>query len=391
MRKSISMLSTFPPTHCGIATFAQSLSDALGRHDVEVHRIALDYDRELSDGNGFSGLHRDTIDTSTTARSINDAELAIIQHEFGIFAGDAGEDVLAIIDGVGVPIITVLHTVPATPQAAQRRILQRLLDISDAIVVLSYSAARVLRHAYEVRPRSVHVIPHGSVDLWAKRRHASATHAPRLLTWGLIGRGKGLESALHALAHVADLDPRPEYIIAGSTHPKVHRHEGDRYREELRELADTLGVADQVHFVDGYLDDERLANLVSHADAFVLPYDNDEQVTSGVLVEALAAGGPVIATRFPHARELLANGTGLLVNRRDPGQLAEAIRAIASEPARTRVMRDASIAASRNFLWHRVADDYLTLADELTTFDERRLVPRPVIQIPAPVATGTGW
>ena len=108
-------------------------------------------------------------------------------------------------------------------------------------------------------------------------------------------------------------------------------------------------------------------------------------------MEALAAGGPVIATRFPHARELLANGTGLLVNRRDPAQLAEAIRVIASQPARTRVMRDASIAASRDFLWHRVADDYLTLADELTTFDERRLVPRPVIQIPAPVATGTGW
>lgn len=391
MGKSISMLSTFPPTHCGIATFAHSLSDALGSNGAEVQRIALDYDGQMPDGNGVGARHHDAADVTATARAINNGDLAIIQHEFGIFSGESGDEVLAIVDRLGVPIITVLHTVPATPHAPQRRILQRLLDISDAIVVLSYSAARVLRHAYAVRPRTVHVIPHGSIDLWSRRRHTPASHALRLLTWGLIGRGKGLESVLHALARIDDIDPRPEYVIAGSTHPKVHRYEGDRYREELRELAVSLGVADHVEFIDGYLDGERLADLVTNVDAFVLPYDNDEQVTSGVLVEALAAGGPVIATRFPHARELLAHGTGLLVNRRDADQLAGAIRVIASDASRTRVMREASIATSRDFLWHRVADDYLTLADELTTFDERRLVPRPVIQIPSPAATGTGW
>lgn len=391
MLKSISMLSTFPPIHCGIATFAASLADALRGHGTEIHPVALDHDGEITDDSSFSAIHREQSDAPNTARALNEADLAIIQHEFGIFEGESGADVTDIVDRLGVPILTVLHTVPATPQAQQRRVLQRLLDISDAIVVMSYSAARVLRRTFDVRPRSVHVIPHGAVDHWGRRRHAQSAPTPRLLTWGLIGRGKGLDTVLHALAILKEQQPLPDYVIAGSTHPKVHRVEGDRYRQELHDLARSLGVDDHVHFVDGYLDTPRLADLVSSADGFVLPYDNDEQVTSGVLVEALAAGGPVIATRFPHARELLANGTGLLVNRRDAQQLAEAIGVIASDSARIRVMREASLATSRMFMWQQVAGDYLTLGDELTTFDERRLVPRPVIQIPAPVATGTGW
>lgn len=391
MAQSISMLSTYPPTHCGIATFAQSLTGALGRQGIGIRRVALDYDGEHGDGNGFTALHRGSTDIRSTADALNRADAVIIQHEFGIFDGDDGEEVLALVDRLGTPMITVVHTVPSAPRAAQRRILQRLLDISDAIVVLSYSAARVLRRRYEIRPRSLHVIPHGTTDLWHVRRHAGPMTSTRILTWGLIGRGKGLEWMLEALALVDDVDPLPEYVIAGSTHPKVHRQEGDRYLQELIDLARSLGVDERVGFVDGYLGDDRLADLVREATAFALPYDNEEQVTSGVLVEALAAGGPVIATRFPHARELLGTGTGLLVNRRNPRELAEAIRVIATDSPRTRAMRDASIAASRDFLWHRVAEDYLTLADELTTFDERRLIPRPVIQIPSPAGTGSGW
>lgn len=392
MAQSISMLSTFPPTHCGIATFAQSLTESLSRQGIGVRRVALDSDGDHGDGIGFTAVHRDSSDIAATARALNRADAVIVQHEFGIFDGDDGEEVLALVDRLGIPIITVLHTVPSTPRAPQRRILQRLLDISDAVVALSYSAARVLRRAYEIRPRTLHVIPHGTADLWHVRRQSARLHPTRLLTWGLIGPGKGLEWMLEALALVDDVDSLPEYVIAGSTHPKVHRHQGDRYRRTLIEQADSLGIAERVTFVDGYLDDERLAELVGQATAFVLPYDNEEQVTSGVLVEAIAAGGPVIATRFPHARELLGTGTGLLVNRRNPAELAEAIRMICTDESRIRAMREASIAASRDFLWHRVAEQYLTLADELTTFDERRLVPRPVIQIPAPAASGSsGW
>ncbi len=391
MAQSISMLSTFPPTRCGIATFGQSLADSLTRHGIQIRRVVLDYGEEMSDHDGFDGFHQRESDAARTARALNSADVAIIQHEFGIFGGDDGEEVLSIVDRLGIPIITVLHTVPAAPRAAQRRILQRLLDISDAIIALSYSATRVLRRGYEVRPRTLHVIPHGSTDLWHARRQVDPPPPTRLLTWGLIGRGKGLEWMLQALALVDDIDPLPEYIIAGSTHPKVLRDEGDRYRQDLIDLVDSLGLEDRVTFIDGYLDNDQLAELVRQATAFALPYDNDEQVTSGVLVEALTAGGPVIATRFPHAQELLGTGTGLLVNRRNPEELAEAIRTVARDAARIRVMKEASVAASRDFLWHRVAEDYLTLADELTTFDERRLVPRPVIQIPTPAATGTGW
>lgn len=397
MAKSISMLSTFPPTHCGIATFAQSLADALIIQGVDVHITALgkeprsqssSLDRE-DRASVVRHVHHGGDDLAEIARALNSADVAMIQHEFGIFDGPDGEEVLPIAESLGVPIITVIHTAPAAPRSGQRRILQRLLDISDAVVALSYSAARVLRRGYEVRPRSLHVIPHGTLDLWHRRRQVPPAASPRLLTWGLISRGKGLEWMLEALALTDDLDPLPEYVIAGSTHPKVHRNEGDRYITELRHTAESLGVSDRVRFVDGYLDPTGLAALVAEADAFVLPYDNDEQVTSGVLVEALAAGGPVISTRFPHARELLGTGGGLLVGRRNSQQLAEAIRTVVLDSARVRMMRDVAVATSRNFLWHRVAEQYVALADELTTFDENRLRPRPIVRIPAATATGS--
>lgn len=394
MAQSISMLSTYPPTRCGIATFAQSLADALAFQGVDVRIAALTNgvdgipasDGQESEDSIVCHQHQGPSDTRATARELNSADVAVIQHEFGIFDGPDGDEVLAIAERLGVPIITVIHTAPAAPRSSQRRILQRLLDISDAVVALSYSAARVLRRGYEVRPRSLHVIPHGTLDLWHRRRQAIPAATPRLLTWGLIGRGKGLEWMLQALALADDLDPLPEYIIAGTTHPKVHQDEGDGYLDELRDLGESLGVSERVRFVDTYLDPPRLASLVAEADAFVLPYDNDEQVTSGVLVEALAAGGPVISTRFPHARELLGTGGGLLVNRRNPHQLADAIRIVVNDAARNRVMRDVAIATSRNFLWHRVAEQYIALADELTTFDENRLRPRPIVRIPAATA-----
>jgi polysaccharide biosynthesis protein PslF len=371
MAQSISMLTTYPPTHCGIASFSHSLVSALDRLGIEVSI------GDLSDP-----------DTTGLVRTLNGADVAMVQHEFGIFRGEAGASVLDIIGKLGVPTVTVLHTVPESPSGAQRSVLQRLLDVSDAVVTLSYSAARALRRVYEVRPRSLHVIPHGVDDLWHHRRPHLRSEATRFLTWGLIGRGKGLEWMLHAISRITDVDPLPEYTIAGRTHPKVLEREGGAYLQELRAMAQDLGVDNRVHFIEGYLGPERLRDLIGQADAFVLPYDNDDQVTSGVLVESIAAGGPVIATRFPHAREMLSAGAGLLVNRRNADQLAAAVRTVMTDPARTRVMRQISVAASRDLLWSRVAEQYVMLADELTAFDERRQGPPPLVQIP--LATGTG-
>lgn len=359
MLPRIAMVSTYPPTQCGIATFAKSLSDAIVTSGGDVGVISL------GDAPGVQHVHRGQRDLMATSQVMSEYDVVVLQHEFGIYDGPDGEEVLAIVAEARPPVITVIHTVPAVPSARQRRILQTLLDVSDTSVVLSHSADRALRRDYGVRPESLVVIPHGSPDLGRLRMRHQGDGRPRLLTWGLLSRGKGIGWGIRALALLRDLDPAPEYVIAGCTHPKVLSHEGEMYRESLQALAEDLAVSAQVRFVDSYMTTDSLAELIATASAYLLPYDSREQITSGVLVEAMVAGGPVIATRFPHAIELLSNGTGYLVDHEDPQGIADAFRSVIDNPAGAAHQRALAAALSQSFLWPNVGQAYLDVASDL--------------------------
>lgn len=298
-----------------------------------------------------------------TAAVLNGFDVVIVQHEFGIYDLPDGRDVVDLLADVTVPVITVVHTVPMAPTISQRRILQTILNVSDRVVVLSHSAGRLLRRMYRVRPGSLRMIPHGAPDLGRFRLPVSAVR-PQILTWGLIGRGKGIEYGVEALSHMTEvLDA--EYVVAGATHPKVLAHEGEAYRERVQFAAESFGVASRVHFVDDYLDATRLQRLIAESAAFLLPYDSREQVTSGVLIEAIAAGGPVIATRFPHAVELLGSGAGILVGQQDPYEMAEALDAVLSDPELQWSMRARARVRSQGLQWEHVGRSYVDLADGL--------------------------
>jgi glycosyltransferase involved in cell wall biosynthesis len=189
----------------------------------------------------------------------------------------------------------------------------------------------------------------------------------------LLGPGKGIEWALRALAELKDLSPMPTYTVAGRTHPKVLEQHGDVYRDGLKTLARDLGVADAVRWADVYLDQAALSRLIRSADVVVLPYDSTEQVTSGVLIEAVGAGVPVVATEFPHAVELLADGPGLLVPHQDPEAMAAAVRHLIAEPAATR--RLAGLAGGPTLRWPAVAARYQSLASELLAQRTRDAAP----------------
>jgi glycosyltransferase involved in cell wall biosynthesis len=205
------------------------------------------------------------------------------------------------------------------------------------------------------------VIPHGAAS------HTSAPRAPHdrphLLTWGLLGPGKGIEWALRALAVLKDLDPMPAYTVAGRTHPKVLEAHGDVYRESLLKLAADIGVSDAVRWADVYLDQASLSRLIRSADVVVLPYDSTEQVTSGVLIEAVGAGVPVVATEFPHAVELLADGPGLLVPHQDPEAMAAGIRHLLAAPDVTGSLT--GLTGGPTLRWPAVAARYQALAAHL--------------------------
>lgn len=378
---SIGFVSTYPPTVCGLATFTRSLRDAIaqGRGTGEGLGVLRLVD-EIHEGLARDDvrLHRrnDPWSLRAATRVLNTFDAVSVQHEFGIYGGTDGREVLDLVDRLEVPAATTFHTVLADPTSHQRAIVEALAAASGRSIVMSATAADRLTRHHEVDPARVQVIPHGADVRFAGPSLASGGR-PLILTWGLIAPGKGLEVAIEACAGLADLVPRPRYLIAGATHPNVRHVDGEAYREGLVDLVHRLGLDEVVEFDDRYLEAAELAWLVRSADLVVLPYASVDQVTSGVLVEAISASKPVIATTFPHSVEVLSTGAGLLVEHGDAAGLRDAIRgAITDREAMDRMAREAHRIA-QDWYWPTIGRRYAQLFSELAAGAATGLVPDP--------------
>jgi glycosyltransferase involved in cell wall biosynthesis len=366
-------LSTHPPTHCGLATFNAALSASLTAGDASggVVRVATPGDHSAATPDvTHTWPANDVGGWRDAADALNVYDVAIIQHEYGIYPGADGADVLRLMRRLVVPSIVVLHTVLSQPTPRQKSLLEAIVATASAVVTMTGTARDRLFIGYDVDASKISVIPHGAhahpaVELPGKRR-------PHLLTWGLLGPGKGIEWMIRALTHLRKIDPM--YTVAGRTHPKVIERHGEAYRAGLHRLGAQLGVGHAVDYQAVYHDDAALGALIRSADVVVLPYDSVEQVTSGVLVEAVAAGVPVVATPFPHAVELLTDGPGLLVPHQNPRALATAIRKVITKPDEVRGSGD----VAGTLLWPAVAARYAELADRLVASDTR------AVAVPAP-------
>jgi glycosyltransferase involved in cell wall biosynthesis len=369
MSAKYGFLSTYPPTQCGLATFNAALGTHLNAEGTSgvVRLLAGD---SVSGGIELDRAaprvtHTWHTDTSggwqAAANALNRFDVAILQHEYGIYPGDAGAEVLPLLRALTIPSIVVLHTVLSNPDPLQRQVLERIGATADALVTMTDTARQRLTNGYAVDPRKISVIPHGAASRAGTPRPDH--DRPHILTWGLLGPGKGIEWALRALALLKDLDPRPVYTVAGRTHPKVLEQFGDAYRDSLKALAEELDVSDQVRWDDAYLGEDELTRLIRSADVVVLPYDSTEQVTSGVLIEAVGAEVPVVATEFPHAVELLADGPGLVVPHQDPEAMAAAIRHALAEPGMPG--RLTGLTGGPTLRWPAVAARYQALASRL--------------------------
>jgi glycosyltransferase involved in cell wall biosynthesis len=364
-------LSTFPPTQCGLANFSEALFRNLAVSPDSGGVVRVVDEPEAPGGPETAGQLVAGSRTSVlaAAKALNRFDVVIVQHEYGIYAGRDGDQVIDVLCQLGVPLIVVLHTVLRAPTPHQRLVLERVAGAADAVVVMSNTAATRLFDGYAIDAAKVIAITHGAQTLPGPAASASAAapqpsghDGPTILSWGLLGPGKGLEWAIDALAELGDLTPAPRYLIAGQTHPKVLERDGEAYRTSLMNRAVAAGVAPMVRFEPDYLDPQSLLRLVRSADVVVMPYDSSEQVTSGVLIEAVAALRPVVATRFPHARELLAGGCGLLVEHRDPAAIAAALRRVLTEPGLAAQMSAAAARLAPDLAWTAVAERYRDLA-----------------------------
>jgi glycosyltransferase involved in cell wall biosynthesis len=374
MASTYGFLSTHPPTQCGLATFNSSLAAhlAAGGAPGGVVRVTTGDHGRTADagrlGRAGVGVVHTWSDRSVTgwwdaAAALGTFDVAIVQHEYGIYPGPDGAEVLPLLRQLTVPSIVVLHTVLTQPTAPQKALLEQIVAAANAVVTMTDTARDRLLVGYNVDAAKVTTIPHGAAD------HAAAPterhERPHLLTWGLLGPGKGIEWALRAVARLRVLNPSPTYTVAGRTHPKVLENDGEAYRESLHRLGALLGISNSVHYQPVFRDETALGRLIRSADVVVLPYDSREQVTSGVLTEAVAAGVPVVATPFPHAVELITDGPGLLVPYQDPAALAAAIRRVLTEPGLAASFAGRTRRLTPALLWPAVAARYAELAERV--------------------------
>lgn len=364
----VAFIGTYPPTQCGIATFTAALRKSMGA-GIDLPASPVIRVRDPRDGSPRASeddavlewTHGDPESTEEVVRAIDAVDVVVVNHEFGIFDGPEGSAIVELLDRVSTPAIAVLHTVQTDPTPLQRTILEAIGERVDALVAQSQAARRRLLRHFTVDPNLVHVIPHGAAPNFEgpTERH---TDRPVVLTWGLIGPGKGLECAIDAMALLGDLEPAPVYLIAGETHPKVRATDGEQYRTSLQRRVEAHGISGRVSFDARYRDLDELGTLIRSCDIVLLPYESRDQITSGVLVEALASGKPVVATAFPHAREVLASGAGDIVAHDDPEAMASGLRVFLEQPERAELARQHARRIGQSFFWPSVGTSYIDLA-----------------------------
>jgi glycosyltransferase involved in cell wall biosynthesis len=364
-RRTYGVLSTFPPTPCGLATFSAALALGLEANGADVGVVRLADGATSSDPRVMAEMDNGVAASLREATAaLNGCSTVIVQHEYGLYGGTDGDEILQILRALTVPAIVVAHTVLLDPTEHQKQVLEAICETASAVVVMAETARQRLCSRFDVDASKVTMIPHGAT-LASPDYRPDRSGRPVLLTWGLLGRGKGIEWAIDAMEDLRDLRPRPRYVVAGRTHPKVIASEGEAYREMLLARSWAKGVAPSVSFDSAYRDLPSLTRLVQDATVVVLPYDSQDQVTSGVLVDALAAGRPVVATAFPHAVELLSSGAGIVVPHRDATALGEALRRVLTRPAVAASMAREAARLAPSFAWPAVARQYAVLADNL--------------------------
>lgn len=369
--RRIAFLGDYVPRRCGIATFTHNLCEAVSgqARDAQCIVIAMNDRPEGYDYPGevrFEIQQKDVEDYRAAAYELNQgkADVLSIQHEFGIYGGSAGGHLLGLLKELRIPVVTTLHTVLPDPDPAQRRVMEELVKSSGRLVVMARKGAEILRDTYGVPEAKVDVIPHGIPDVAFAgteefKKPFGMEGRKVLLTFGLLGPGKGIEYGIRAMPEIIRRHPDAVYLILGATHPHLVAREGERYRTSLEHLAEDLGVADHVVFFNRFVSDQDLGQFIGAADIYLTPYLNEAQITSGALSYVFGAGKAVISTPYWHAGELLANGRGVLVPFRDPEAIATAACTLLEDTAAMDHMRRTAYEESRDTIWPAVGRRYL--------------------------------
>src|SRR5688572_21957927 len=396
----IAFIGNSLPRRCGIATFTSDLQQAVvaARPGVETSIVAMN---DRGRAYAYPAVVRMQIQDENpdeyvrVADALNASQIDVVclQHEFGIFGGEAGAHLLTLLARLKMPIVTTLHTVLSDPAPAQRRVLNEIVALSSKVIVMAEKGRELLCSTYAVPTEKIEVIPHGLPDTrYAEPDAAKArlgfTGKSTVLTFGLLSPNKGIEVMIDAMPEILRAAPDAVYIVLGATHPHLVRDQGEQYRESLVARARERGVESQVVFLDRFVDKPTLLDFISMCDVYVTPYLNESQMTSGTLAYSFGMGKVVVSTPYWHAQELLADGRGVLVPFNDAAAIGTEIANLLTDDLRRERMRKRAYASSRSMTWERTASSYAAVFDGVrrgaTEITAVRSEFRPLVTNPPP-------
>ena len=382
----VAVVGNYLPRKCGIATFTTDLCDAIHAEYSATELLALPVN-DTAEGYSYPERVRFELSEDSLASyrqaadflNFSNIDLVCLQHEYGIFGGPAGSNILELLRRIQMPVVTTLHTVLREPNPDQRLVMAEIATLSDRLIVMSRQSAEILQEVFHVQAGKIDLIPHGIPDLPFTDpnfyKDAFGTEGKTvLLTFGLLSPNKGIENVIKALPKILLRYSNVVYMISGVTHPHILRHEGDKYRESLQNLAKELKVADSVIFRNRFVSPQELVELIGAADIYVTPYKHKGQVVSGTLAYALSAGKAIISTPYLHAIELLDDERGVLVPFDDPGAIAAKTIELLDNPTARHAMRKRAYLYSRDMVWNRVAQQYMGSFERV--YNERLRNPR---------------
>lgn len=372
-------LGNYPPRQCGIATFTENLVSAI-LNAANFHAVHINIEVIAMNDNensySYPAIVKHTIQDKEMdeyiqmSEHINNsgAEICLLEHEFGIYGGESGVLLLALLRRIKIPVVTTLHTVLQKPTFHQYEVMKKVAAYSSRVVVMNNLAISILTNIYNVSREKIVRIEHGVPDFevyksqllpkrpdWANRKV--------MLTFGLIGRSKGIETAIKALPAIVSKHPEVLYVILGKTHPNIIQSSGEEYREYLLSLAKSLDIEDNVLFINEYVSELELMSYLKAADLYVTPYLNKAQITSGTLCYAVSGGCAVISTPYWHAEELLAEGRGRLFDFGNHNMLSNIVNGLLDDPGSLLQLQQKAYDYGKSISWPKIGKEYLDLFD----------------------------
>jgi glycosyltransferase involved in cell wall biosynthesis len=370
---SVAFIGNHLPRRCGIATFTHDLHRAVSAVDpaLETSVVAMtdassahDYPRPVR----FQVREEADQDYRDAAAYLNNAgfEVVSLQHEYGIFGGEAGEKLLGLLSRLEMPVVTTLHTVLSAPAPAQRKVMGQIIERSSKLIVMSEKGRQFLESVHGVPTAKIAVIPHGIpefpfIEPQSAKARLGFEGKSVILTFGLLSPSKGIETVIDAMPGIIRSCPNAVYVVLGATHPNLVRDQGEAYREGLQERAHALGIADHVVFLNQFVDQATLLDYISICDVYVTPYLSEAQMTSGTLAYSFGLGKAVVSTPYWHAQELLADGRGVLVPFGDASAIGGEISSLLTNDVRRHAMRKRAYTASRSMIWSQTARNYISV------------------------------